>query len=110
MNDDEFDGKLPSRPEGATRVAHSQVTAPLAVDHATSALCPECAALIAYARRRLEHCPYDPKPKCKKCPTHCYKPEMRARVREIMKFSGMHFVKRGRVDWLVRYFWGVGES
>ena len=31
---------------------------------------------------------------------------MRKRVREIMKYSGMHFVKRGSVDWLVKYFWG----
>jgi hypothetical protein len=31
---------------------------------------------------------------------------MRAKVSEIMKYSDMHFVKRGRVDWLVKYFWG----
>ena len=67
-------------------------------------LCAECADLQEYALKRLEHCPYDPKPKCKKCPTHCYKPEYRQRIREVMKFSGIYFVKRGRLDWLVRYF------
>lgn len=66
--------------------------------------CEECRALIEYAKQRLQKCPYDPKPKCKDCPTHCYKPEYRQKVREIMKFSGMHFVKRGRVDWLIKYF------
>jgi len=68
-------------------------------------LCAECRDLLEYARGKLERCPYDPKPKCKACPTHCYEPARRARVREVMRFSGMHFVKRGRLDWLVRYFW-----
>ncbi|MEI6668674.1 MAG: nitrous oxide-stimulated promoter family protein [Acidobacteriota bacterium] len=66
--------------------------------------CAECGDLLTYVRVRLEKCPYDPKPKCKACPTHCYKPDQRARVREIMRYSGMYFVKRGRLDWLVKYF------
>ena len=69
------------------------------------ALCAECQDLWEYAEQRLEKCPLDPKPKCKDCPVHCYKPEYRQRIREVMKFSGIHFVKRGRLDWLVRYFW-----
>jgi hypothetical protein len=67
-------------------------------------LCPECSGLLAYATGRLEHCPYDPKPACKACPTHCYKPEMRKKIKEVMRYSGIHFVKRGRVDWLIKYF------
>lgn len=69
-----------------------------------AALCTDCRELLTYAEGRLEHCPYDPKPKCKHCPTHCYKPVMRERIREVMKFSGIYHVKRGRLDWLVRYF------
>lgn len=74
--------------------------------HRTDAgkVCHDCAELIRYGKNRLEHCPYDPKPACKKCPTHCYEAEQRAKVREIMKFSGIHFVKRGRIDWLIKYF------
>ena len=67
-------------------------------------LCGECRELLDYGRKRLELCPYDPKPKCKECPTHCYRKDYRERVKEVMKFSGMHFVMRGRVDWLVKYF------
>lgn len=67
-------------------------------------LCADCADLLAYVRERLARCPYEPKPKCKKCPTHCYKPEYRARIRAVMRYSGMYFVKRGRIDWLIRYF------
>lgn len=67
-------------------------------------MCPECLDLFEYAEKRLRNCPYDPKPKCKDCPTHCYKASARAKMKEIMRFSGMHFVKRGRIDWLVKYF------
>lgn len=67
-------------------------------------LCPDCQALLNYAIQRREHCPYDPKPACKDCTTHCYKPEYRQKIREVMKFSGMHFIKRGRIDWLIKYF------
>jgi len=69
-----------------------------------NAPCAECLNLLEYARGRLERCPYDPKPKCKDCSTHCYKPEYRQKIRDVMRFSGIYFVKRGRLDWLVRYF------
>lgn len=67
-------------------------------------LCPECGDLYQYACKRVQYCPYDPKPKCKQCPTHCYKPEYREKIKEVMRFSGMYFVKRGRIDWLIYYF------
>jgi hypothetical protein len=74
--------------------------------HATNgrSLCPTCQGLVSYAYGRLEKCPYDPKPKCKDCPTHCYRPDYREQVKNIMRFSGKYFVKRGRLDWLLRYF------
>jgi hypothetical protein len=67
-------------------------------------LCPDCRELLEYAAERLARCPMDPKPKCKDCPTHCYKPTYRQRVKEVMRFSGIYFVKRGRLDWLIKYF------
>ena len=72
-------------------------------------LCEECDELQRYAHDRLAKCPYDPKPKCKDCTTHCYKPENRDRIKEVMRYSGMHFVKRGRIDWLIKYFFGSGS-
>jgi hypothetical protein len=71
-------------------------------DHAV--LCESCQELFAYASKRLALCPYNPKPKCKHCPTHCFSPARRAQIREVMRFSGIYFVKRGRLDWLLRYF------
>jgi hypothetical protein len=62
---------------------------------ATDGLCPDCAELLAYARLRLDKCRYGAdKPTCAKCPTHCYKPAMRERVREVMRYSGPRMLKR----------------
>ncbi len=58
-------------------------------------ICPDCAALLAYARERLERCPYaEEKPACSKCETHCYKPEMRDRIREVMRYAGPRMLKK----------------
>ncbi|MGE4319303.1 MAG: nitrous oxide-stimulated promoter family protein [Deferribacterales bacterium] len=71
---------------------------------APGTLCPECAEVLAYALARNIRCPLDPKPKCKDCKVHCYKPEMRDKIRRIMKFSGIYYIKRGRLDWVFHYF------
>jgi len=52
-------------------------------------LCDDCRELMVYAHSRLQHCPFAPKkPTCAKCPVHCYKPEMRERIRQVMRYSG----------------------
>ena len=48
-------------------------------------------------------CSHDPKPMCKKCETQCYHGEYKAKIREVMKFSGMYLVKHGRLDMLYHY-------
>ncbi len=52
-------------------------------------LCPQCAAVLDYARARTDHCPFmESKTFCVNCSVHCYKPDMREKIREIMRFSG----------------------
>ena len=52
-------------------------------------LCPECAELLQYAMLRSDKCPFmETKTFCSNCRVHCYKPEMRERIREVMRFSG----------------------
>lgn len=52
-------------------------------------LCPECKELLRYAYARLDHCPFgEMKNSCKQCTIHCYKPAMRERMRQVMRFSG----------------------
>ncbi len=67
-------------------------------------LCSDCQKLLSHGIAKLLLCPYDPKPLCKKCETHCYAPGYREKVRQVMRFSGMYLVKRGRLDLLVHYF------
>jgi hypothetical protein len=58
-------------------------------------LCSECAALRDYAFCRLDRCPFGTeKPTCAKCPIHCYKPEMRAKVKEVMRYAGPRMLLR----------------
>jgi hypothetical protein len=60
-------------------------------DHHTpeNRLCGGCAELADYAAARLRYCPYgDEKPTCASCPVHCYRPDRRERVKEVMRFSG----------------------
>lgn len=67
-------------------------------------LCPDCRELLLYACDRRLKCPLEPKPTCKHCPVHCYRPGHRERVRAIMRFSGRHLLLRGRLDLLWHYF------
>jgi hypothetical protein len=71
------------------------------VEVVSDGLCAECFELLQYALKRNERCPLDPKPKCKHCEIHCYKPEMRAKIKQVMKFSGIYLTKRGRLDYLL---------
>lgn len=66
-------------------------------------LCRDCYKLLGHGIAKLHLCPYDPKPMCKKCPTHCYAPGYRQRIREVMRFSSMHVIKRGRLDLFFHY-------
>ena len=52
-------------------------------------ICDDCAALDAYARMRSDKCPFmETKTFCSNCKVHCYKPDMREKIREVMRFSG----------------------
>ena len=71
-------------------------------------LCPECSALFEYATMRLDKCPFqEKKSTCAKCLVHCYTPEMREKVKKVMRYAGprmllhhpvlaMHHVMDGR--------------
>ena len=66
-------------------------------------LCPDCNRLLTHGLTMRMKCPHDPKPMCKKCETQCYHGEYKAKIREVMKFSGMYLVKHGRLDLLYHY-------
>jgi hypothetical protein len=63
--------------------------------HGSARLCPECRELALYYMKRLDACPFkELKPICFKCQTHCYKPEMRGRLRDVMVYSGPRIAYR----------------
>ena len=58
-------------------------------NHGGKELCNECRELLDYSLARLEHCRFgNAKTKCHKCPVHCYRPDMREKIRTVMRFSG----------------------
>ena len=65
-------------------------------------LCPECKELRDYAFKRLDLCPFkENKPTCKKCPVHCYQPEKRKKIKEVMRFSGPRLILHDPFGWLI---------
>jgi len=57
--------------------------------HKSTELCEDCTHLWEYAEERLAKCPFGvEKPTCQNCTVHCYKPEMRQRIRAIMRYAG----------------------
>lgn len=65
-------------------------------------LCPECRNLLDYAFSRLDLCPFkEDKPACRNCPIHCYRPDMRERIREVMRFSGPRLLMYAPSDWFL---------
>lgn len=58
-------------------------------------LCDSCAQLLAYTNKRTEHCPYmEKKTFCSKCPAHCYSPDMRIRIKTVMRYAGPRMLFR----------------
>jgi len=61
--------------------------------HSVGELCQECQGLSDYAISRLTQCKFgESKPTCGKCIVHCYKPEMRTRIIEVMRYAGPKMV------------------
>lgn len=62
-------------------------------NHKGKNICEDCHQLIDYALLRTDKCKYkENKPACQKCVTHCYKPEYREKIKEVMRFSGPRMI------------------
>jgi hypothetical protein len=63
--------------------------------HHRDYLCSECRSLEVYALERLAKCPFqEGKTVCSLCSIHCYKTEMREKIRKIMRYSGPRMILR----------------
>jgi len=69
--------------------------------HRSKVLCAECELLKQYALNRLSKCPFgDDKGACSDCKVHCYKSEMRDKIRAVMRFSGLRMLFYHPTDFL----------
>ena len=58
-------------------------------------LCSTCGDLATYASERLAHCPFGAdKPTCANCKVHCYRTDMRDRVKVVMRHAGPRMITR----------------
>lgn len=64
-------------------------------------LCAECGKLLQHAVVKRATCTMDPKPTCRRCPSHCYAPRYREMIRRVMAYAGRRAVLRGRLDYLL---------
>ena len=72
----------------ARKISDGNWRTPGSKHHPEAGLCADCEALRDSALRRIERCAFQPdKPSCGRCPVHCYRPEMRERIRGVMRFA-----------------------
>ena len=72
--------------------------------HTDRELCSDCAELKEYAYARLDKCPWgEGKPACFKCQIHCYTPEKRAMIRNVMRYSGPRMVFQKPIYFIEHY-------
>lgn len=63
--------------------------------HGEVELCPDCATLLTYGLERLRGCPMGAeKGFCSSCAIRCYAPDMRARMRGVMRYAGPRMLVR----------------
>ncbi len=62
-------------------------------DKTTGKMCPSCQELSDYARLRSQKCPFmEEKTFCANCKVHCYKPDMRDKIKAVMRYSGPRMI------------------
>ena len=52
-------------------------------------LCKECHDAIDYSFNRLQNCPHEIKPRCRKCPNPCYEKPQWKNMAKMMIYSAM---------------------
>lgn len=71
-------------------------------------LCPECSELLKYTRERLASCPFqEGKTTCANCPIHCYKSDMREKIRVVMRYAGPRMLYRHPILALFHLLYGL---
>ena len=68
-------------------------------------LCPNCQQLADYAEERVRYCPnMREKEFCDFCKIHCYAPEQRKAIREVMRYAGPRMLLHAPLL-VIRHMW-----
>lgn len=59
------------------------------ISHLNATLCSTCKKTFAYSVQKLQECPHEPKPRCRKCLNPCYERVEWKYIAKIMRYSGM---------------------
>lgn len=74
-------------------VVRDMITLYCRKNHHSKQLCDECRELADYADERTRKCPYMAEKKfCSLCKTHCYNPQMREKIRQVMRYAGPRMI------------------
>ena len=88
--------KLQGKREKEKKVVGQMIGLYCHAHHGTSrktGLCSDCQALLDYAQSRSDCCPFmETKTFCVNCRVHCYKPQMREQIRQVMRWSGPRMI------------------
>jgi len=56
-------------------------------------LCENCQSLFEYAESRIDKCKFKSQNLvCSECKVHCFRPEKREKIKEIMRYSGQKVI------------------
>ena len=87
------DKRLSRKTEHERRIVADMIALYCRKKHSTKELCNDCRALLEYADRRTMACPrMAEKTFCSQCESHCYRQDMRERIREVMRFAGPRII------------------
>lgn len=92
--------------EGEKKVVNKMIVIYCKAHHnPQSGICEECSVLKNYAMKRLENCPFgENKPTCGSCTIHCYKNDMRQKIKEVMRFAGPRMLFRHPVNAIQHFY------
>ena len=63
-------------------------------DHHSSTPCDQCLELLEYTLGRVRQCPLGEQRKtCGQCHVHCFKPSMRKKIKDVMRYAGPRMLK-----------------
>ena len=94
-----------SRIEEEKRTVEQMIRLYCRLHEGNATLCADCTALLEYAHSRLDRCKFsNGKSTCRLCPVHCYKPEMRDKMRAVMRFAGPRMLFYHPID-AIKHLW-----